>query len=110
MSIENQLKQIAGSVQAAPQDERKDSEAIARLAADLEAEKDTRKEERFMWILALFIVLDIYIFSQMSTWAGPVCISIFQLFLVIVLGRTHGVQDISMFVDNFLKSDIVSRK
>ncbi|OEI82465.1 hypothetical protein GRI33_01025 [Brucella sp. BO3] len=62
-------------------------EAITALQQELEAARDARKEERFVWFVTIILVFDIFAFKEMTTWAGPIAISIIQILLVVAVGR-----------------------
>lgn len=64
-----------------------DYEQITSLQQELEAERDARKEERFIWLFILILVFDVFTFKEMSTWSGPLMIGIMQIILVVALGR-----------------------
>lgn len=57
------------------------------LQADLDNEVDSRREERFIWLIALMVMFDAYTFQDMQTWAGPLSIGIIQLVILVALGR-----------------------
>ncbi len=69
-------------------------ELIQALQADLNTERDERKEERFIWLFIVMLVFDAFIFIQMSTWTGPAAILVLQMLLMIVLGRRWQVDEI----------------
>lgn len=58
--------------------------SAAQLEADLQSERDARKEERFYWILALLIVGNVPLFNSIeSSWAlAP----LFLLELILLIG------------------------
>ncbi|PYE89049.1 hypothetical protein C7477_105152 [Phyllobacterium leguminum] len=62
-------------------------EAISSLQQDLEAERNSRKEERFIWFFVLILVLDVFTFKDMETWSGPLMVGILEIILVVALGR-----------------------
>lgn len=56
----------------------------AKLESDLQSERDTRKEERFFWILGLVIIGNVPIFNALeSAWA---LLPTFLLELVLLIG------------------------
>ena len=107
MTTGSELEQLAHSVPEQLDGSDKSSEAIARLSAKLEAARDAHKEERFIWVMVIVIIVDAFLFMHMDSWAGPVCISILELLFLIHFGRKHGVEDISVIIDKILKSDVV---
>ncbi|GAW34198.1 hypothetical protein RA2_01243 [Roseovarius sp. A-2] len=58
--------------------------SAAQLESDLQAERDSRKEERFYWIAALVIVGNVPIFNAFSSaWA---LLPTFLLELIVLIG------------------------
>ena len=59
-------------------------DVAAKLESDLQHERDSKREERFYWILALVVVLNVTFFNALtSKWA---IIPIFVLELVGLIG------------------------
>jgi len=67
---------------------------IASLSEDLEKERDERKEERFVWIIALMILADLFMFQGMQTWGGPIAILVLQVIAIASLAHRLGNQEI----------------
>ena len=59
-------------------------ENIYRLETDLDSEKEERREERFTWLLAVVVLLDIIAVSAMD--GSALFIPIFILELIALLG------------------------
>ena len=78
-----------------PSDEpsRKD-ELIESLQSKLQDETDSRKEERFIWLVVVILMFDAFTFANMQTWTGPLMIGFVQLVIVIVLGRRWQMDEI----------------
>ncbi len=64
--------------------------------------QDARLEERFLWIVTIFILLDAWWFSQMQSWGGPVALLVLQLILLVGIGRKCQVEDIEKLIDRLL--------
>lgn len=75
---------------------------IAELQDRLESEKDARNEERFIWILVLVLFVDIVAFTQMDNFGGPTAILVIELFLLTVLGKRLGVDDVTVLTNKLL--------
>lgn len=80
-----------------------ESTALDNLANELERERDARKEERFLLILAFIVLADAYIFSHMESWSGPLVIGVIELVGLAVLARKWGVQEVSQFLAMFFQ-------
>lgn len=74
-------------------------ETVAQLEAKLEAEKNARLEERFVWILAFVIGFDVFAFYLMNTWTGPLIIGIFELLALTVLANRLGIDAVLPILD-----------
>ncbi|WP_447926108.1 hypothetical protein [Vreelandella sp. EE27] len=78
------------------------SKAQARLEEELSAEKDARKEERFLFIVALFVMFNVWTLKDSGTWALPVIIGIMQLIALLILARRMGVEEIHLILNQLL--------
>lgn len=81
----------------------KDATALDDLANQLERERDARKEERFLFVVALIVVADAFMFSLMENWAGALVIGIIELVGLAVMARKWGVQEVSQFLAMFFQ-------
>ena len=79
----------------------KDKE-IENLLAEIQKEKDERKEERFLFTLIIVLLLDLYFFMQMETYTGPLVIFLLELILLIYLARKWGIDPIIKILDKVL--------
>lgn len=75
------------------------------LEKDNEKLEDTAKEERFLWIAALVVVFDAFVFSLMENWGGPIAILILEIPMMLVWGRKLGVREIHTLIDKILESN-----
>ena len=66
------------------------ADEIAKLEDDLQHERDSRKEERFYWILALVISMDVSAFQRLGG-VQVVFIFLLELVLLIPLAKYLGV-------------------
>lgn len=80
----------------------KKDEAQGRLADELEAVKDGRKEERFMWIVVVTILLDVMWFADSSNPTLPVVVLFLQLIVLVILARRMGINDVVELIDRLL--------
>ena len=65
----------------------KRDQQIEELQEKLTAEQDARKEERFIFIVLIVILLDIVFFTVMPSFGGPLALLILQLLVFIPLAR-----------------------
>lgn len=80
---------------------------VAKIENDLQAERDSRKEERFIWIFSLFIIADLFTFPEYG-WKGLSAIIfmeiLFLLILAACLGLEHVVRILNTVVYKILES------
>lgn len=77
--------------------------ALDDLSNQLERERDARKEERFLLVVALIVVADAFMFSSMDNWAGALVIGVIELVGLAVMARKWGVQEVSQFLAMFFQ-------
>jgi len=87
---------------AGPGESEKVADAAASLADELEAAKDARKEERFVWITVVVILVDVLWFKDSPNPALPFVVLVLQLILLIVLARRMGINDVVELIDRLL--------
>ena len=94
----NDAQKIASSAISA-----KDSQ-IAELENDLEAERDLRKEERFGWVVAVVVLLNILLLGEMSNPVTPVGIFILELIALLVYAKRSGIDYVVVILDKLIGS------
>ncbi|MBV9551124.1 MAG: hypothetical protein JO256_15760 [Alphaproteobacteria bacterium] len=77
-------------------------EALAALGKELDAEKDNRVEERFLWILLTVILVDVIWFGNSPNPAFPVVILILQVIGLFILARRMGVDEAQGLLERVL--------
>ncbi|MDB5683459.1 MAG: hypothetical protein JWM75_1157 [Sphingomonas bacterium] len=89
-----------------------EADAIASLSNALEALRDARNEERFIWIVVTIVLFDAMIFAKIESWSGPIVIGLVQLILLVVAARRLGIQEVSQILAKFLDraADITQAK
>jgi hypothetical protein len=79
---------------------------IAALENDLQGERESRLQERFLWILAIIILVDI-IGLPNAGW-GSIVVFVFQIVFVLVLARMCAVNGVYTFLQNAM--DLATRR
>ncbi len=79
------------------------TEAISSTEQELNGLKDKLLEERFYWIAAIMLLVNIFTFSHMKTWSSPLAILILEIIILICLGRTLGVDDIWTLTEKIIE-------
>ena len=75
---------------------------IEELQKDLDREVDARKEERMLWVLAVLILFDAYLFTSMENIMGPIVILVFQLIVVVLVARKMGMEQVTEMIDRMM--------
>lgn len=82
--------------------ESKVDEQIFELQEHLERERDARKEDRFVFIVVVVLLLDIVFFSVMTTFGGPLALLVLELLILIPLARRMGMQEIAQILSSVI--------
>jgi hypothetical protein len=72
---------------------------IAELQDKIQHLSDSRHEERFLWVLVLVVIIDMYVFTHMANWAGALVVGVLQLFGIVVLADRCGVDTVRPLID-----------
>jgi hypothetical protein len=78
-------------------------ESAAALEIALQREMDSRREERFYWILFCTILADMAMFPHM-TWIGIICIFLLEVVALIGLAKRLGSENVSILLDHLFYS------
>ncbi|MDL4864690.1 hypothetical protein NPJ88_020380 [Halomonas elongata] len=100
----NEFSDIAGESGGDPHPSDHASQAVEDLSERLQAEQDARKEERFMFVLAGLVFLNIHTFASSSTWTTPIVIGLLQLIGLAIYARRCGVEEVEKLIDKFLSA------
>lgn len=74
---------------------------IGELQSKQDELENKLHEERFMWVLAAVIVLDIAFLLEAKNWAAPLVIGILQLFGLVIFASRCRVDPIMPLLDRF---------
>jgi|SRR5579863_10194572 len=88
------LNTLLGAVPPSPKDE-----TIASLETEIQGIKEKLNEERFLWTLVIIVLVDIYVFSGMENWAGPLVIGVLELVGIAILADRCGVDTVAPLID-----------
>lgn len=75
---------------------------IEELQNQLAAERDARREDRFVGIVSIVCLLDVVFFTVMPTFGGPLALLVLQLLILIPLARRMGMQEIAEILSRVL--------
>jgi TRAP-type C4-dicarboxylate transport system permease large subunit len=78
------------------------SRSIAVLEQQLEAERDARREERFVFIILCVILLNVVLFSVLDGLGGPLALLVLELIILVPLARRMGIDEIHQILSNVL--------
>jgi hypothetical protein len=93
------LKSMSGLAVSQPT---KQEQQIQELQDDLAAERDARREDQFVFIMASVILFDIVFFTSMPTSAGPISIVVLQLLVLLPLARKMGMDEIATILNGVI--------
>jgi hypothetical protein len=77
-------------------------EQIAALEKKLEESLDARREDRFVGIVLIVLLLDVVFFSVMPTFGGPLALLVLQLLILIPLARRMGMEEIATILSRVI--------
>jgi|GEM_PF-5600767 len=69
-------------------------EESARLQREFEAIRKERLQERFLWFFIVIIIIDFWIFPQLTTWSAPLAIGLLEFVFITACGTALGVDHI----------------
>ncbi len=73
----------------------KKDQQIEELQKKLTYESDARKEERFVFLVMIVLLLDVVFFSVMPTFTGPIALVLLELLILIPLAQRMGMEEIA---------------
>lgn len=95
-------KTVADILAVRAEPNNKTAEANAQLSEKLEDAEDGRKEERFLWIVVVVILVDVLWFKDSSNPTIPIVVLVLQLIILLVLARRMGIDGIVQLIDRIL--------
>lgn len=78
------------------------TESLDALMNDNERARDQIKEERFVWILALIVLADLFFMIPAQNFGGPLVVGALELVLIVVLAQKCGIDQVLPFIDRVL--------
>lgn len=105
----SKFDQIAASGEA-PLDASIDkrSALIEDLQEQIQQLKDSKREDRFVFITVAILLLNVVFFSVMPTFGGPLALVILELIILVPLARKLGMEEIVQIISRTL--DRISAK
>ena len=85
-----------------PEQPTRHDQVIQELQEALTEERDARKEDRFVFIVAVVILLDIVFFTVMPSFGGPLALLILQLLVLIPLARRMGMEEVAQLISRVI--------
>ncbi|MDA8232281.1 MAG: hypothetical protein M0006_13160 [Magnetospirillum sp.] len=73
-------------------------DTAAILERQLQAEKESRKEERFFWIFAIALVMDVVLFNGIEKWQAILAIFLLEIVFLIGLAGWLGVDHVAVWL------------
>jgi TRAP-type C4-dicarboxylate transport system permease large subunit len=75
---------------------------ISELQENLAKCQDARREDRFVFIVCIVLLLDVVFFSIMPSFGGPLALLIIQLLILIPLAKRMGMEEIAQILSRVL--------
>lgn len=75
---------------------------VAELEKALTAEKDARREERFLFIFILIILINFVLFNASENWGAPVTLMILELLFLAFLAKRMGMEEVATLLDGVI--------
>ena len=75
---------------------------VSALEDEIQSLKNSRKEERFLFILAAVIALDFHVFHSSESWGYPIAILVLELLFLIPVARMCGVDEFVVWMNKLL--------
>ena len=82
------LRGDEGEAEAEPKDE-----ALQALQDELAALKDSRGEERFLWIVVCVILVDVLWFRDAENAVVPVIVLLLEVLVLFILAKRMGIEE-----------------
>jgi hypothetical protein len=77
----------------------KQEQQIQELQDDLAAERDARREERFVFVVVSVILLNVVFFSVIPTLTGPLGLVVLELLILVPLARRMGLDEVVRIIN-----------
>jgi len=75
---------------------------IDELTKNLVKERDARREDLFIFIVVIVLLLDVVFFSLMPNFAGPIALVVLELLILIPLALRMGMEEVAQLFDRAL--------
>lgn len=82
---------------------KKDKE-LERLQSKIVEIEDSRKEERFGWIVALLAIINYILLKDVESILTPLIVVIFKLLALLILARRSGLEYIEILISKLIGS------
>lgn len=81
----------------------KKDQQIQELSEQLAQERDGRREDRFVGIVLLVLLLDVVFFSLMPSFGGPLALLVLELLILIPLAKRMGMEEVAQIISGVLQ-------
>lgn len=80
----------------------KRDQQIEELQERLEHERDARKEDRFVGVVLIIILLNVVFFTVIPTFTGPIALLVLELIILVPLAKKMGMEQIVKLLNRVL--------
>jgi hypothetical protein len=78
--------------------------AKAELEEKLQAERDARSEERFVWVVVCVILVDVLWFRNAPNAVIPIVVLVLEILIFFVLARRMGIEKLELLFEGLIHS------
>lgn len=75
------------------------SKSATNMEQELAAEKDRRREDRYIFFAILVCIFDAWGFSTAQTWTTPIVVGVLELVPLVILARRMGIAEIHFWLN-----------
>lgn len=81
---------------------RAEDQALANLQNEMQDLKNSRNEERFLFLTVIVVGANAVIFSHVENWAGALVIGVIEVFGLAVVARKWSIEEVPQMLSKFL--------
>lgn len=81
-----------------PSSDQKDDQ-VAQLQEQIQAVQEKAAEERFLWVLVIVVLIDLWLLGSMQNWSAPLVIGAIQLIGLVIWANRCGVNAVMPLID-----------
>ena len=76
--------------------------SLSDLQRDLSTERKARREERFLWIVSITILIDFIVFRGFNNWGDPIAILVLEVFLLFMITKSLDIAEVCQLINKWV--------